>query len=302
VGLTGTTSLSALPPNTAPEMLGDFPAPPAHGTAVVPSVRGFKIADYESPRPLDRVYVAFNYFDDVNRAVNLRAGIDLHDVRVYRETFGVEKTFLDGTASLGLRLPLNSLSADSASGLGGSSTAVGDLSVIFKYALWSDGATGDVLSAGLAVTAPTGPDSFAGFDRASAPHSTVLQPFAGLLFFLGDWYVQGFSSISAATDADDVTLLFNDLGVGYFLYRSADADRLVTAVAPTLEAHVNTPLNHRGALRPDGSFGVPDLVDLTAALNVELRRWAKLTAGVAAPVTGPRPFDYEVLTHFRLLF
>src|SRR5436189_263996 len=31
-----------------------------------PSVRGFKIADNQSPIPQDRVYYSFNFFEDVN--------------------------------------------------------------------------------------------------------------------------------------------------------------------------------------------------------------------------------------------
>ncbi len=41
---------------------------------VVPAVRGFKIADNQSPRPTDRVFGSFNYFDNVNRPLNERLG------------------------------------------------------------------------------------------------------------------------------------------------------------------------------------------------------------------------------------
>ena len=57
------------------------------------------------------------------------------------------------------------------------STDTGDLSVIFKFLLLKD--QGDVLSAGMVVTAPAGPSAFAGDSVFAVPHTTVLQPFVG---------------------------------------------------------------------------------------------------------------------------
>src|SRR5262249_53147587 len=108
--------------------------------------------------------------------------------------FGGEKTFLDGDASIELRLPLNTLSADSGSGLGGTNTDIGDLTIVGKYAFWRDRQSGDLLSAGLAVTAPTGPDNFAN-SHIQTFHSTLLQPFVGYIWNLDKWFVQGFTAI-----------------------------------------------------------------------------------------------------------
>ena len=36
----------------------------------LPTVRSFKIADNQSPMPQDRAYFTFNYFDDLNAALN----------------------------------------------------------------------------------------------------------------------------------------------------------------------------------------------------------------------------------------
>jgi hypothetical protein len=288
--------------------LGTFPpfAPPAgaiKGAVLVPSVRGFKISDDESPKPQDRVYVDFNYYDDLNDAVNRRLGVDLHNVRVYRETFGLEKTFLDGDASIGLRLPLNTLSADSGIPvLGGSSTDVGDLTVIFKGTLWENRNTGDLFSAGLAVTAPTGPDSFAGANFITSFHNTTLQPFLGYIWNSGDVYLHGFTAIDIPTDSNDVTILYNDVGIGYYLYRNGGCGRMLTAVVPTFEVHVNTPLNHRGAFRLNDPAGTPDVVDLTTGTIFELNRRSTLAVGIVTPVTGPKPFNVEALVQFNLNF
>src|SRR4029077_7370206 len=57
----------------------------------------FKISDVESPRPSDRVYFNYNFYSQIPvGGVNA----DLH-----RELIGFEKTFKDGNASFGMRLP-----------------------------------------------------------------------------------------------------------------------------------------------------------------------------------------------------
>jgi hypothetical protein len=99
-----------------------------------------------------------------------------------------------------------------------------------------------------------------------------------------------------------VTWLFNDLAIGYFLYHAPLCDRLLTAVAPTVEAHFNTPLNHRGPPSLRDPVGQSDIVDLTAGVNFGFAERTWLAVGAAIPVTGPRPFDYEILVQLRLWF
>jgi hypothetical protein len=268
-----------------------------------PSLRGFKIADHESPRPLDRAYVGFNFYDDVGASINRRIHSVIHDQRVYRETFAIEKTFLDERASVGLRLPLNTFTGESNDpALNGSSTDVGDLSIILKYAVWRDHECGNLVSVGLAVTTPTGPSSFAGSNQVAPLHSTTLQPYLGYIWNIGEFYLHGFSSIDVPTDERDVTILYDDVGIGYHLYRAPDPCRLITALVPTFEVHVNTPLNHRGSLRIHDLAGTPDVVDLTLGAYVHFYERARLGLAVAAPVTGPRPYDVEAIAHFEVRF
>src|SRR5262249_15801261 len=159
----------------------------------------------------------FSYFDSFLRTFNRPQGAT---VGVFHEQFGLEQAFLDGDASIGLRLPLSTLNVDSgAPGVAGAGTIVGDLAVIFKYAFWQDTRAGDLLAAGLAVVAPTGPDHFPGFAPAVPLHNTTFQPFLGYLFHAGDFYLHGFSAVDVPTDARDVTLMYNDIGLGYFLFQ-----------------------------------------------------------------------------------
>lgn len=275
------------------------------GGTALPSVRGFKISENENPRPQDRIYFGFNYFDSINESINQRLGSEIHDVRVYREIFGFEKTFLDGDASVGLRLPLNTLNfASEIEGLGGADTALGDLTAIFKYALINDRTTGNALPIGLAVTAPTGASHLGGTPLFTGYHSTVLQPFTGYVYNLTDrLYSMGFSALDIPMDSRDVTYMTNDISVGYYLFRAQPGeDRLVTGVVPTFEVHVTTPLNHRGAFVTDDPMGAPDVVAFTAGTTFVFGQRSTLAIGYGTPVTGPRPYSYEILAQLNVRF
>jgi hypothetical protein len=242
------TSLESLETSTPPELLGDasaiiitrptptplsvspiitIPGTPSSPTGpnissrrvlIVPSVRTFKITDNESPIPQDRFYLSFNYVNDFADALNRRIGADVRNINLYRETFGLEKTILDGRGSIGFRVPLDSMTAKSGdSAVDGDHTSFGDLSTIFKYILWQNEPRNRIVSAGLAITAPTGPAGFAGVDPLFRRHSTSFQPFMGYLARGDNWYLQGFLALDVPTDARDVTVLFNAIGLGYYV-------------------------------------------------------------------------------------
>lgn len=263
---------------------------PAGGSAIQPLL---KITENESPAPQDRVYTSYNYYNDVERKLNPAPSREV----VHREIVGFEKTLLDGNASVGARLPFFELFGDDV----GNQGLVGDLSIILKYALLNDRDSGNVASVGLVVTAPTGADFTPSGFGAPTIHSTLLQPYVSAIYHMSrDFYVQGFSSVVVPTDGRDVTLLANDVAAGYFVYRDRSGERLLTAVVPTLEVHVNTPLNHRGALTEP--IGVSDLVDLTLGTSFGIGSKSFLTIGATAPVTGPRPFDIEAQVLFNCRF
>jgi hypothetical protein len=251
----------------------------------------FKIGENESPRPEDRVFINYNYYNEAPNGVDSFGNV-AHG-SVHRETFGFEKTFLDGNASVGLRAPVLQQQADGGFG----ANDFGDLSIVLKYAFVNDRNTGNVLSGGLVVTAPTGPalDTLLG-----KLDSVLLQPWGGFVYNFGDrFYVQGFSSVVIPTQTRDVTILFNDLAIGYWLRRSTAEGAVVGGVCPTLEMHVTTPLNHRGATE---AISVADTVDLTGGVHIGLGRASLLSIGVVLPVTGPRPFDVEALAQFNFRF
>ena len=251
-------------------------------------------------------FTAYGY-STVNGPLNQRLGAPVRDILVYRYIFGVEKTFDDGNGSIGVRLPLDQLTSTPTvparfKQFGGTSTALDDMDIYAKYILKQDPRTGSLISVGLAVTPTTGGGSFAGAKYIQYINTTLFQPFVGYIWTRRNFYLQGFSAFEFPVNPSQVTEMYNDVGMGYFLFRANDPGRFLTAVAPTFEVHVSSPLNHRGFDNPSEVGGTPAVVNLTYGLNLEFSRNALLTFGFVTPVTGPRPFDYEALVLFNYRF
>jgi hypothetical protein len=258
---------------------------------VVPiaNVGAFKISDNESPRPTDRVFVTYNYFDGLNKSLNPGTQINLH-----REVIGFEKTCLNGDLSVGMRVPFIQLTGSGDI----DDDQIGDISLVFKYALINDHSSGNVLSGGLVVTVPTGKDFVDVNGNRINP--TLIQPFAGYILNMSeDCYVHGFLSLEVPTDSRDVVLLSNDLAVGYWLKRN-QRDGYINSIVPTLEAHINTPLNHRGSSA--SPIGLPDIFNITGGVHVILQNGWTISSAIGAPLSGPRPNDIEGILQLNIRF
>ncbi|MBI1830462.1 MAG: hypothetical protein HYR84_03315 [Planctomycetes bacterium] len=214
---------------------------------------GVKIAENESPMPIDRVFFTYNFYGNLRGANQATApsqttttdvngpttttvttnipGTPPITSNLHREIFGFEKTFLGGFASIELRLPLVQQLADVE---GFSARGVGDLTILGKYAFLLNRDVGDVLSAGLAVTVPTG-RSILTID--GNVHATLVQPWFGYIWNFDRFYIQAFHSVVIPTDSRDVALLFNDVGVNFWLYRGGP-NRLARFVVATAEFHL----------------------------------------------------------------
>jgi hypothetical protein len=249
-----------------------------------------KIADNASPAPLDRVYAGYNFYNNLGAT-------GTSNINGHIETIGFEKTLLDGNASFGMRLPFTQLVAR-----GFNSSTVGDLTLSGKYALINDRQTGNTLSTGLSITVPTGPSVT--LPSGASINPVFLQPFVGVLYNSGDAFVHGFSSILVPTDSRDVTAWFNDVAVGYWIYKDGTNRGLITGVAPTFEVHVTTPLSHRisGTASDPNAVGFVDIVNLTMGGTVFMGERATLGAAYVLPVTGPKPFTGEAIIQFNLRF
>ncbi len=288
------------------------PVPPVPGSprysrsvaSLAPWIRGFKIAEDQSPRPQDRFFFNFNYYNNLDYETNARLGSPIRDLQAYREIFGFEKTIFNGNASLGFRLPIDSLTGvSSIPGLGTGSTSVGSLMLFSKVILWQDAQRRNLISGGFAFSMPTGPTTFAGAKHnVTGFRDMQLQPYLGYIWTKGKFYVQGFEEIEVPTDTHDVTMLYTDVGLGYYVYSAHDPKAWLKAIVPSFETHVNIPLNHRGALRFNDPAGTSDVVDFTTGLNFLLGPRSILSFAVIEPVTGPRPFNFEYNVTLNIFF
>ncbi len=273
---------------------------------ISPGNRGQKMADNMSPIPQDRIFFNYNFYSDVNQHLNEVFNSPLNHLQYDRYTFGFEKTFADGQGSFGLRLPIEYVTAQTRNPsqfAGGNSTAVGNLGIFTKYILAQDRETGSLLSVGMIVNPQTGPGSIAGASFLPAISSTSIQPFLGYFINRDRFFILGFASMEAPTNLDVPLMFYNDIGFYYFLYRANRfEERFLTAIVPVFEVHVNDPLNHRNVYSQVDLHGVPDIVDLTYGLNFELNRHSILTGAICTPVTGPRPYSFEVMALLNVRF
>jgi hypothetical protein len=289
--------------SAAPNMIGDFLGGSIARLRVASNVYrpianrgGMKISENESPRPVDRVFVNYNYFNNVSLfpAGGSPAGSG-SSFNLHRETFGFEKTFLDGDGSFGVRLPV--LQSDS---LANSTVdGFGDLTLIFKYALVNDCRTGDVLSAGMCVTLPTGRNVI--LEDGHHLDSVLFQPWGGFVYSVDRLYSIGFAGVVIPTDSRDASFMFFDLGLGYRLYQACDDNHVLTQVLPTVEFHSTIPLNHNG-LDSGGDIVITNQFVMTAGVHIGLWNCTYLTVAGAIPVAGPRLFNYEILTSLNIRF
>lgn len=245
---------------------------------------GYKIAENEAPRPQDRAFVSYNYYDQVSGPVYLNA--------VHREIAGIEKTFFDGNMSLGIRQPYYQLY-----GSGISDYGLEDLAGILKVALFNDLRCGNLVSVGVLATIPTGRNDFYSLPNGSSIHPVLIEPFLGYYWSCRRFYIHGFMSAMIPTDSTDVIIAFNDIGVGYSLYQTAG--KLITTIIPTAEFHVNTPINKTAA---SDFLNYKNSLDFTGGVNFVFNHRSSLGLAIGTPMIGPNPFNVEGLANFNWRF
>jgi hypothetical protein len=278
-----------------------------------------KIAEGESPAPVDRVFFKFNYYNNLEKSRWTDPTQPIHNVDLYRYTFGMEKTFFDERVSLGLRIPFYTLNAEAKDfrvftnplgtnivipgGPGIDSTHFGNISAIVKAVLMEDRDTGSLVSAGATLSFPTASSKLINPGQSIVAY---IQPFGAFILNRGDFFVQGFLSLTLPLVHPESDVLFTDLGAGYHIYRADARSSWLTDIAPTLEIHIADPLH-----QPDGTvseFGIFDgvklhnVVDFTFGSTFEFAGRATLGVGLVVPVTGPKPFDVEALAQLNYRF
>lgn len=261
-------------PNGTPGFVGNVDLPTAGGSHRV------KIAENDSPIPVDRVFFNYNHYHNVfqlSEQFPFPLGVPptVRQVPIDRYTVGFEKTIFDGQASVEMRLPFNGTFDEQLQTVGVDGGNVGNLALVFKSLLYSDEEL--AIGAGLGIDTPTGKDVIGRIGQANLRFNNQalhLLPYIGFMLAPGDptwgWndglFLTGFAQIDIATDGNAVNLLppggtstqslgkfteqnlgFLDLGLGYWLYRNPYAERL-TGLAVVSELHYTTSLQNSDVL------------------------------------------------------
>ena len=289
----------------APQMLGDSlsyhtngffivggtPSGPSSSSSRILSLSGtsFRIADNEGPRPEDRMFMNVNYFTGVFHSLSA-PGSDRQ--RLMRLSAGFEKTCLDGDASIGLRVPIFQLNSE---GGDTSNAQLGNISIITKAVLAGDDETGSLISGGIALSLPTGPNTIVtqldlttGLSTEQSINPTIIQPYLAFLYYASeDVYVHGFTALAFPMDDSVPTVWFNDIGAGFWAYRGNRA-----AIVPTAELHFTNAFSQQGS--EAFPIGVIDTINTTLATHLITDNGGRFTLGAGFPLTGPKPFTWEL--------
>src|SRR5262249_27964246 len=150
--------------------------------------------------------------------------------------------------------------------------------------------------------------------------SVIVTPYVAYLvtpddrWFFQNWFQIGFdagnnpvelnptlASISNAGRLKDQTILQIDAQLGYWLYKSGDTNRWLTAVAPFIELHYNTSLDNADSIQTP-SFSLTsvnnrfDELNLSTGVVAQIGNNCTLSLGAAFPLKGEgnRSFDYQL--------
>lgn len=259
--------------------LGDFFAPDGQA-AIISSASGysgsftnqplspgagigrFKTADSNSPIPRDRLFLDYSLFHN--------ARLTSSDVDVQRFVPGLESTFIDGLASLEIRLPiavtLNSNTPGAPLEPDTNNTEFGNIAIGAKGILWSE--DGFVLTTGIILQTPTADDlEFGNPGEVEAVRIANKQyrllPYLATLHHNDDWYWQNYVQLDVAANGNEVYVLDNSqdmdqIGVlqeQNYLYLDTSLSRWLhrnrrnqTGLAMTFELHYNTTINDNDTL------------------------------------------------------
>lgn len=325
--------------SAAPAMIGDFfggsymmdlptlTNGSGQGATNVPIAGGdrrFKLAENNSPFPVDRVFINYNRFH------NALLTVDGRQANLNRAVFGLEKTFYDGLFSFEVRVPFaNGLNADqvNASNANNVATEFGNIGFALKALLYSGPTVSWAAGTGLVI--PTAAEGRV-YDQSGQLFLTVenqafyIQPFVGMLWTPND---RLFGLFITQLDFDttgnrvrfqdqstgviqDQTLLFMDASLGYWAYRNQFSDSCVTGIAPMIELHYSTTISGSDFVgdssgnsisNPNGSL---DVLNITGGLRFEMRGNKYLTfAGVAPLRDGANQlFDAEFAVQYVGLY
>jgi len=292
--------------------------------------RRVKISENNSPIPRDRVFFAFNEFN--NAALVLQQN-QTGTIDIQRYTPGFEKTFWGGQGSIEVRSPFAYTQNPNLSlqgNLAPKQSQFGNLSLALKLLVWREDNFAVAMGTGLNL--PTGPD--VQVFQFGQPMLTLKNQSVHLLPYIGAYwapidraYVQGFLQVDVDANGNAVnvpnggrggvlteqTFLYADVAIGYWLYQNPEA-RVVTGIIPTLEFHYSTTLQNADIVTAQSgttqftlgnSFNRLDITNITTGTHFRLGPLSFLTIAGVFPLKArdtDRQFDSEIVAQFNRLF
>jgi len=290
------------------------------------SVRAIKIAENNCVFPQDRFLFNYSLFGNV-----MLSSRDTLDVN--RFTFGLEKTWRQGLASLEIRVPFAStLNSDQyAAGTSFANVEFGNIGLVYKRLLHRTDRT--AWAAGLGLTFPTADDTRLfltdGTQILQIDNAAVhLMPYVGVFVQPGSrLFAQAFVQVDVAANGNSVysdsvggtslpyagrlhdqTQLFADINIGYWLYRNASARRL-TGIVPAVEVHYTSSLTDADRVEANGvtvtsPINRYDYLNMTVGGHFLFRDRAAVTPAVVFPLRGgdDKQFDAELQVQVNAWF
>lgn len=273
---------------------------------------GMRLLAGDSIVPFDRVYIAFTYTNGVIQDFS-QAGAFLTRFNQFVELMGVEKTFLNNRASLTVRVPVSTLHTDSLNQIRffnqgtGTSTIVGDGSLILKFILFDNPERGNMFAAGIAAASPTGQTHFLGNEIPGfliieqETRDWVIQPYVGAIFRRGEFTFQTVTGAGLPTSADHANYVYTTGSAAWMFYHAARRNQFVTSMSAIAEVSVLEPLGPlRGSIAE--SQRTADFISITIGNSIVLRNWVYWTYGVSSPLTREKPYSTQVVSSLSVRY
>ncbi len=270
----------------------------------VAQASAIKVAESDSPRPIDRVYYLYNFYGNIDPTIDPQSAV-LSLMHLHRHVIGFEKTLWKGRASVGMRIPFLGFAGDPVY----QTRFVGDLTVLTKVMLVENPETRSLFSIGFVISAPTGSTPAflqSGYippairQRARRNYPTYLQPWAGYIYnFSPRLFLHGIHAAVISSLRQEPSFITNDVGVGWWVYKNSSSD-LIQGIIPTVEIHINTPVSQRGMPTQIGEVRMRDSVNLTSGCYVRTPR--SLFGGAVSVPLAFGPHTIEAVASYTLRF
>ncbi len=286
--------------------------------------RQYKISENVSPIPVDRWFVNYNHFSQpVQNATGSGQDVD-------RVTLGFEKTFLDGSSSFELRVPIvGGLSSSQDITGTGDQTDIefGNMNLVFKSILLQNG-NDSALTAGVTVNVPTAGDATVVNGMTNTTIVMIDNQSVHVLPFVAYYHQHSsrtWSTVIAQLDFDvngttfydeddggrinfgryqEQNFLYLDYSFGHWCYVAPYDSGFIRRFGVIGELHYSTTINDTDTAQAGPSsadvvtnpFNRIDVLNATGGIRFQLGDGYLLTAAAVAPLKDGENqlFDSEI--------